>query len=218
MARLDRKEDVVRARKQATASLLAVERNEAEIKRLMRRRYKCTGYAFVTFNQYQVAQAVLQELPKRLTAIAGAEISRFEISRSKSLFGAQLGVCRPPEPEDVIWENLQCTARERLFRQAATCSIMLLLAIGGSWVIFAGLHSLAPGVTVDPINFFHFLGLYLASLALIIGGHVILFVTVPLLAFTVERPHSHGDREQSILLKLSFFQVLQIPPDPTRSH
>ena len=73
MAQLGKKEEMLRARDTARHCLAAVEQNDSEIKQLMKLRYRCTGYAFVTFNQYQVAQAVLQELPKRLRSLAQPE-------------------------------------------------------------------------------------------------------------------------------------------------
>eukprot|EP00966_Prymnesium_polylepis_P234487 5423773-Prymnesium_polylepis.1 len=202
MARLSKKEEMLRARDDARKCLAAVEANDKEIKRLMKRRYKCTGYAFVTFNQYQVAQAVLQELPKRLRTIAAPEMKRSSVL----LGGKRMRVSRPPEPEDVIWENLQYTARDKALRQLLTSSVALVLSIGGGWIIFAGLHQFAPGVTIDPVHFFHFLGLYLLSLLLIIGGHLVCFIFVPIMGFSIERPHSHGERERSIMLKLAIFQ------------
>ena len=45
---------------------------------------------------------------------------------------------RPPEPEDVIWENLQYSAHERGMRQLLTSSIAFALSIAGGWIIFAG--------------------------------------------------------------------------------
>lgn len=50
------REAIAKARRRARSSLAAVEANERHIKRLMRERYKCSGYAFVTFNKYQVCE------------------------------------------------------------------------------------------------------------------------------------------------------------------
>ena len=118
MAQLGKKEEMLRARDTARHCLAAVEQNDSEIKQLMKLRYRCTGYAFVTFNQYQVAQAVLQELPKRLRSLAQPEGRR-----SPSFFSTDLRVKRPPEPEDVIWENLQYSPCQRFMRQLFTSSV-----------------------------------------------------------------------------------------------
>ena len=113
MGMLAHKDKIIRARQRARASLRAVEENNRSIKQLMRERYTCTGYAFVTFNKYQVAQAVLVELPKRLQ---GHKMQ----TRVSYLFGGHMRVRRAPEPADIIWENLQYSRRQQIARQVCS--------------------------------------------------------------------------------------------------
>ena len=59
-------------------------------------------------------------------------------------------------------------------------------------------------------SFAHWLGLYLSSLLVIVIGHLVIFLTVPALGTFFERPHTHGEREQNIMIKLSVFQIFNV--------
>ena len=201
MGKLGRKEQILRARRAARASLAAVEENNRVIKRLMKERYQGTGYAFVTFNKYQVAQAVLAELPKRLQ---GHKMQ----TRVSYLFGGHMRVRRAPEPEDVIWENLQYSKRERVLRQVLSTSIATLLVVVGTFAIFVANLYIAPGMRIEVTSFITFLGCYLGSVIVLVFGHLVVFFTVPLLVKHLERPHTNAELEMSMMLKLTAFMIL----------
>ena len=135
------------------------------IRQLMKQRYQGTGYAFVTFNKYQVASAVCEELPKSLFG-QGAS------ARVAYLFGGQMRVCRAPEPEDLLWENLQFSTRQQWVRQAVSSALALVLVLVGTVAIFAANLYVAPGMMAKVASFPIFLGLYLASILLLAAGHL----------------------------------------------
>ena len=45
------------------------------------------------------------------------------------------------------------------------------------------------------------------GLLFLIGGYVLIFALVPILAHSLERYHTFAARERNILFKLAFFQV-----------
>lgn len=202
MAKMASMEKIKSARLSARASLRAVEENNKQIKALMRERYQCTGYAFVTFNKYQVAQAVLRELPK-------AWMGRKMQQRVSYLFGGHMQVVRAPEPADVIWENLQYSPREQIVRQVISTTFCLLLVLVGTVTIFVANLYVAPGMRSEgELSGATFLVLYLSSILLLAAGHIIVFAAVPFLAFAIERPHTNAAREMSIMVKLSLFMII----------
>ena len=86
MSNLAKKEEIFEARKRAKRTLDAVDANEKRIKQLMRNRYHCTGYAFVTFNSIMVAQLVVDEMTQRAKKNVRARVLY--------QFGGQRGVPR----------------------------------------------------------------------------------------------------------------------------
>eukprot|EP00965_Chrysotila_dentata_P050312 1666803-Pleurochrysis_carterae.AAC.1 len=70
-------------------------------KALLTKRYACTGYVFVTFDTVDAAQACIGACN----------------TASKYFFGSgPLTVKMAPEPEDIIWENLQYSKFQRAAR------------------------------------------------------------------------------------------------------
>ena len=191
---------VGRARAAVMKSMQALEGNDHEIKHLMKQRYRCTGYAFVTFDKLIVAQAVKQAFKRKnktgLRVLAGG-----------------LTVEPAPEPHDVIWENLQCSPREVLIRQVVSCLVMFSLCMLGTSILFltnAALtweHAAFSWVKETSVaGFLQGVAIWLLSVLLIVAGHLVLIIAVIVLANTIERPHTHGDKEISVMLKISFFQ------------
>ena len=60
------------------------------------------------------------------------------------------------------------------------------------------------------LGLFQTLPVLLGTTAALIFGHVIIFILVPVLSETLERPHFSRQREVSIFVKLSFFQVFNV--------
>ena len=69
-------------------------------------------------------------------------------TRVSYLFGGHMRVRRAPEPEDVIWENLQYSKRERVLRQVLSTSIATLLVVVGTFAIFVANLYIAPGMRI----------------------------------------------------------------------
>ena len=198
--RKSKEKRVRKARASVMKSMQALESNDKTIKHLMKQRYRCTGYAFVTFDKLIVAQAVKQAFKRKnktgLRVLAGG-----------------LTVEPAPEPHDVIWENLQCSPREVLIRQVVSCLVMFSLCMLGTSILFltnAALtweHAAFSWVKETSVaGFIQGIAIWLLSVLLIVAGHLVLIIAVIVLANTIERPHTHGDKEISVMLKISFFQ------------
>ena len=83
-------------------------------------------------------------------------------------------------------------------------------ALRGSWLppqsrsFFTSPTPQAPVLTV-----FELIGMNVASVLLIIAGHLVIFIVVPILAHGkhgIERPYTQGEHEQNLMIKLAFFQ------------
>ena len=57
-------------------------------------------------------------------------------------------------------------------------------------------------------GFLQAFGMWLGQLILIVFGHVIVIIGTIILANTLERHRSHGQKERATMLKVTFFQVL----------
>ena len=122
---------------------------------------------------------------------------------------------RAPEPSDVMWENLHVGPRERFYRHFLSTACMLLVACVGTAIITAVMYLNGTGITKTlvsmPPGFAGLVGSIGLNLALslpIILGNVMLFFTVPQLAERYERHTTFAGKELAIMLKLTFFQVL----------
>mmetsp|Transcript_23766 Transcript_23766/g.72675 ORF Transcript_23766/g.72675 Transcript_23766/m.72675 type:complete len:693 (+) Transcript_23766:82-2160(+) len=193
-----------KARQSAKRALHDLDSHRRKSKKLMSARYHCTGYAFVTFNESTTATCVVEEMAH------GHAFSR--------VFGGGLIVQRAPEPGDVIWENLQYSPRKQLLRQALSLAVLTLLLLV-SVTLLTGVNLFQSNVDfiskgllersfdfipAEP-SFLEFVLLQLVQNSLIIVGYVSVFVAVPLLAHLVERPHTNGEREAMMMMKLAFF-------------
>ena len=79
----------------------------------------------------------------------------------------------------------------------------------GWWVLGACDIPEAPVQGCD-LGLLQIVPVLLGSTAGLLLGHIILFILVPVLAATLERPHFARQRETSVFLKLSFFQVFNV--------
>ena len=125
-----------------------------------------------------------------------------------------------PEPQDLIWENLQYSSAERCARSFFATALMLMVALFSlALIIFSaqiqdchhGLlkeelrprcNSGGPGAIPSDVFFF------LLGIGLLVTGYCLIFLLVPLLAYKVERHHTCSARERAIYVKLVFFQTV----------
>mmetsp|Transcript_12631 Transcript_12631/g.37072 ORF Transcript_12631/g.37072 Transcript_12631/m.37072 type:complete len:1152 (+) Transcript_12631:76-3531(+) len=200
------KGSVGKARAAAKRALDALEANRTRTGALTKKRYHCTGYAFVTFNEAAVAKRVLETMPQ------DRAFSR--------VFGGGLVVSRAPEPEDIIWENLQTSPREQFARQSLSVLVLTVLLVL-SVLLLTSVNLFMQGANPvmevlgleekleDPTLFEFVLVQALQGLLTLIG-YLSIFISVPVMAYFLERPHTRGAREASVMLKLSFFQCAVI--------
>ena len=231
--------------------------------------YSCTGTVFVTFNKPEEARKCIEQ------GVVDTELGELRVDEA-------------PQPEEVLWENLQTGPRERLCRQCLSTFILFLFTVVGAAVIaltsflkpnvekyispecvqnqtltLSGLFTgraqssmppppppplpwsplasvgdgssallasgprdgLAPAFPNSSLassgclelaeqaelecslGFLESMPIMLGSTVFIILGHIIIFILAPLLSELIERPHFFYQRELTIFLKLTFFQV-----------
>ena len=130
------------------ASLLASKEKFAEhekaLESLIERAYECTGFAFVTFNSEAAAKKCIEEV----NSTAGRNLARsyFHTAGSGRLgvTPAKLSAERPPEPEEVYWEQLQYKHAELLPRQFKASSLLGLVALAGTTLICLANYGMGP--------------------------------------------------------------------------
>lgn len=202
---------LVHARENARNSHARLVANDQKIKSLMRQRYQCTGYAFVTFNLASSAAGALNALQRNHDRKGGTERT------FASLYGGTLRAVPAPEPHDVQWENLQYSDWERGLRSLCSALIVLFLCGVGTLTLVAAnvLNPIAlsesdAGQDMPDVvrHVFRPLGVWLAQLVLVIAGHLVVIISTIVLANTLERHHTHGEKERAIMMKVSFFQVI----------
>ena len=204
---------------------------------------------FVTFNDTAAARACLD---------APASDER------RVLRGRRLLLRVPPEPKQVLWENLGVQWRERWARQFLSSFILLVIIILGSSLIVttqiakpylelvlhcenvtmggtdlgqglglgdtpfdaagseaAGSGDIAgdcalfdasevAGEEACTPNFWQGLTGLFGSTALMIIGHVFIFILTPIFANTLEVHKYHASKELYVFLKLTFFQCFNV--------
>ena len=241
----------------------ALSSHDVTLKQFLRtRRHRCVGKCFVTYNRTDAARAC-------------RKLGVGETVETASLPAATLRFGSPPDPSQVLWENLQVSRLSRVLRQLASTAIVLMMILIGSAIISAaniakpyleiailceqkfehnhtsGHNDSAAASVADrspyrspdrspdgipdggwlgviwprigngcdvpskpapqcDLGLFETLPVLIGSTAALIFGHVIIFIAVPILAHTLERPHFVSQREVSIFLKLSFFQVFNV--------
>ena len=57
-------------------------------------------------------------------------------------------------------------------------------------------------------NFFVNFAAFILSTLCVVIGHLVVIVAAIILANVLERHHTHGEKEEAIMLRISFFQVL----------
>lgn len=151
LGRLGRSVERIEARLAEARS--RVVREDERMRTLIRRRhYRCTGFAFATFNTELAAARCLELLNSPQVVHSAKSASRGELSAALHGNGAgRLKAERPPEPEEVYWDQLQFKEHELVKRQFAAIGLLMLVALAGTAVItFAnyGMGALAECVEV----------------------------------------------------------------------
>eukprot|EP01136_Pigoraptor_vietnamica_P027329 Opistho-1_new@83486 len=98
------------------------------------RTFRCSGYAFVTFATPQQAAACLEYHNGRSMILrAWNAITRFVTcqEQDKTFLGGPVSVREPPEPSDILWQNLDVGLLSRVLRNTATALASLFVVILG---------------------------------------------------------------------------------------
>ena len=173
------------------AARAKVKESNCQINEELERSYKCTGFAFVTFNEEASAQACIRR------------INRGEVE----LKGCRLKAERPPEPEEIYWDQLQVKHHELLRRQFLACAALLAPVLLGTAAIAFANFGISKWVA-HAHSLLSMIGLQASFTVLIIVANVIVFILTPVLAAKVERHYTFGGKELSCFCKMLGFQIL----------
>ena len=196
-----------RVRKQlegrAVLATSRLEEFERDSQAMAERQYSCAGVAFVSYATPAEARQCIARCNNRRRATM------------RLFMGARLWAQRAPEPSDIIWENLEVDGNERARRQLKSTAITLLISLLGTAVITLidqvnSIGLVNYNVQCSSSGLLNLIceGLFYLAVALpLILANVTLFVTTPILATTVERHHTISGMENTMLLKMAFFQV-----------
>ena len=151
----------------------------------------CAGVAFVTFNDANDAVRLLQQGSVALPALGTKPF----------------GVERPPEPSDVLWENLGCKDGGR--RQLRGTIYMTILSLGGAFLIGASAF-LQPKAAEHEDNASPLKQLAVVAIGTVVLliGYLVVFISVPIVEVAFMRHTTVTSKEVSQVLKLVGFQVL----------
>ena len=163
---------------------------------------KSAGVAFVTFADAHDAVALLEQGTLHLPALPAA-------SSGPASPAAAYAASRPPEPSDLVWENLG--SDDGLRRQVVGTCAMTALSLVGAALIGAsaylqpkateGNHAKGKGAIAD-------LGVMAVGTGVLLAGYLAVFLTVPVVEASFMRHTTVTGREVSQVLKLVLFQVL----------
>ncbi len=193
---------VVKLREEFEKQTRVVDRLRAEVKRLEAEpsSSKCSGVGFVVFERSTDATAVLE------CTARGAALRLAPKDNQLAAPASTIAVSRPPEPDDVTWENLPCSWWEVILRQLLGTTIVLITAFAGTALISVAQY-LTPTMTKEASGVGELLVVQLLSVAAILTGNLAIFLSVPPIEANLMRHKTHGAKELSIVLKLIFFQV-----------
>ena len=158
----------------------------------------CCGVAFVSFERQVDALEVLklfaEGTPLQLRAESG-EVHSLEVSR-------------PPEPSDVIWENLPVSPLECGLRQLGVALAALGVSLSGVVLIVASSYLLPELLADFDVRGYSQTFLEVTGTVVVIASYVLVFVVVPAMEVRFMRHKAFADLEVSTVLKLVAFQVL----------
>ena len=171
---------------------------------------RCAGFVFITYDTVDAAQAAIAAAAAEKTYFRGA---------------GPLQVSMAPEPEDIIWENLQYSRSQRAQRLVLSTAIILTLTVVNTAAISVAmvwqsqtLQSYTRGGDDAP-DLFTLGGIMVVSLIVVVVGYVSIIAAVPLLAHKLERWHQFANREVIMVVRLALFQVRTrspLSPPPRR--
>ncbi|KAL1522119.1 hypothetical protein AB1Y20_021761 [Prymnesium parvum] len=161
----------------------------------------CTGVVFVTFNTVDAAQSCISDLNDKPRYFRGSGPLKCQMA---------------PEPEDIIWENLQSSNTEQIVRLMVSTLIIVIQIVISTVLVTAGMVLLTQ-TTVDmynegptPLTATVVISVFGVCIAFLIFGYLGIMAMVPVLAYKVERHQTFAARETYIVLKLIFFQVVNV--------
>ena len=181
-----------------------------KIGEMVYKNYECTGFAFVTFNEESAAKACLYILNSQkieITVLPSGQIVRTrEGSGFESGSGNRIRGERPPEPEEVYWDQLQFKHPELVRRQIIAIAGMMCVALAGTVVICIANYGMGP-VMASANSLASRIGMQVFFTVLIILGNIFIFILTPIVAHKYERHYTFGGKELSCFCKMVGFQV-----------
>ena len=170
----------------------------------------CAGSAFVSLDKASDAEALIKRGVLTVEVVNEEPMDKRDEGKTTAY---NCRVYRPPEPSDIIWENIEC--EDGLSRQIKGTLGMTLLSFAGTAVIAvtsflqpAALDA-AGGATASAAGgAAASAAVGLLGTVLVVGGYLVVFLVVPSVEENYMRHKSTTSREVSTVLKLVAFQVL----------
>ena len=162
----------------------------------------CAGSAFVSLDKASDAVALIKRGVLTVEVANEEPMDRRDEGKTTAY---ACRVYRPPEPSDIIWENIEC--EDGLKRQVKGTLGMTLLSFSGTAVI-AVTSFLQPAALNATSNAAASAAVGLLGTIFVVGGYLVVFLVVPNVEENYMRHKSVTAREVSTVLKLVAFQVL----------
>lgn len=189
------------AKESLGASKLLLQQAQRELEKINRRRVECCGHAFVTFMLDSSCRECLSDLKSAQSGV----LFKNRQSGSTPLFRGMypLKVDKAPQPSDIVWDNIEISARSRHWRQLGTWTVSLVLLLIATCLIALvnGKHFFLPQAGALTGAFLNFI-----CVVIIILSNVAMFILIPLLS-RYEGHVSQSAYEIHIMLRLWLFQV-----------
>ena len=202
---------------------------------LMQRQRHCTGFAFVTFNDeastlrcMELINGDAKDTDDGGSAAGGGGggggdggsdrasggggggggggLSSKPSSSRPSFMGAALKAERPPEPEEVYWDQMEFGHPELVKRQLWSSAVLGSIAIVGTAIIAFANFGMGPIMT-NAGSVTERIVMQVTFTVMIILGNIFIFILTPILASNVERHYTFGGKELSCFCKMFAFQV-----------
>ena len=166
--------------------------------------HRCTGHAYVTFNTESAAEQCIAVV----NSWRASETTKQPLGLTpEDALSHDLSAERPPEPEEVYWDELQF-GRSHVIRGHLQAGAMILaVALLGTAVITVANYGMGPVMRAAEGPWLKVAGMQVGFTVMIILGNIFIFVLTPILADKLEHHHTFGSKQLSCFLKMYIFQV-----------
>ena len=173
--------------------------------------HRCTGHAYVTFNTESAAEQCIAAVNRRRTDETtkqppGGRAGVASLTPEDVLWH-DLSAERPPEPEEVYWDELQFGRSHFIRGHLQAGAMILAVALLGTAVITVANYGMGPVMRAAEGPWLKVASMQVGFTVMIILGNIFIFLLTPILADKLEHHHTFGSKQLSCFLKMYIFQV-----------